>query len=164
MQMPPANKIQKNRASDRRLENVIPSPQASEYNRWIIRRSSNRAALEGGSTVEEGQGMGEAERVQEATGLQEAAAERPRRRRRRSASRSSSRKTRGRLRKLYFSLAAVWGFLAGTGAVLVGLSAAGRPARLGTSGSMLVAGAAILALIGGVVAAAGYGSASRRLR
>ncbi len=71
---------------------------------------------------------------------------------------------RGRLRALYFSLAAAWGFLAGSGAVLVGLSATGRPAGLGAPAVGVLVGAAILALLGALVAAAGYRVASRRLR
>ena len=58
----------------------------------------------------------------------------------------------------------VWGFLAGTGAVLVGLTAVGRPARLGTLGVAVVIGAALAAVVGGFVAAAAYRAASRRLR
>jgi hypothetical protein len=65
---------------------------------------------------------------------------------------------------LYFSLAAVWGFLAGTGAVLVGLTAVGRPARLGALGVAVVIGAALAAVVGGFVAAAAYRAATRRLR
>jgi hypothetical protein len=85
-------------------------------------------------------------------------------RRRSPSRRRSSSRTRGRLRALYFSLAAVWGFLAGTCAVLVGLAAVDRPARLGSTGVALVVGAAVLSLVGGLVVAAGYGSASRRVR
>jgi hypothetical protein len=68
------------------------------------------------------------------------------------------------MRMLYFSLAAVWGFLAGTGAVLVGLTAVGRPARLGSLGVAVIIGAALAAVVGGFVAAAAYRAASRRMR
>jgi hypothetical protein len=92
----------------------------------------------------------------------------PRRRRRieaRSSSRVSTRRVRRlRLHAVYFSLAAIWGFLAGTGAVLVGLAAVGRPTRLGPGATLLVGCAAILALLGGLVAAAAYRAASRRHR
>jgi hypothetical protein len=71
---------------------------------------------------------------------------------------------RRRLRTLYFSLAALWGFLAGTGAVLIALTTVGRPAGLAARGLIFVAGAAVLAVVGGLVAAAAYRSASRRYR
>jgi hypothetical protein len=69
-----------------------------------------------------------------------------------------------RLRALYFSLAALWGFLAGTGAVLVSLAAVGRPTGIGTSGGVCVLCAAVVALAGGLVAATAYRSATRRWR
>lgn len=89
-----------------------------------------------------------------------------RRRRRRSPSQVSSRSLRRRLRALYFSLAALWGFLAGTGAVLIGLTTVGQPAATGMAPRcvIFVAGAAVLSLVGGLVAAAAYRSASRRYR
>jgi hypothetical protein len=68
------------------------------------------------------------------------------------------------LHALYFSLAALWGFLAGTGAVLVGLAATGRSAGMDSRCSVFLAVAAVLALVGGFVVAAAYRSASRRYR
>jgi hypothetical protein len=68
------------------------------------------------------------------------------------------------LHALYFSLAALWGFLAGTGAVLAGLAATGGTAGISARCSMFLGGAAILALVGGLVVAAAYRSASRRHR
>lgn len=87
-----------------------------------------------------------------------------RRHRHRSSSHVSSRSLRRRLRALYFSLAALWGFLAGTGAVLIGLTTMGEPVGLAPRGVVFVAGAALLSLVGGLVAAAAYRSASRRYR
>lgn len=86
------------------------------------------------------------------------------RRRRRSSSRPSSHQRRGRLRAFYFSLASLWGFMAGSAAVLIGLMLVGRPAGLGSRGAFYVACAALLALVGGLVVAAAYHTASRRLR
>jgi hypothetical protein len=71
---------------------------------------------------------------------------------------------RRRLRALYFSLAALWGFLAGTGAVLIGLRTVGQPTGLAPRCVAFVAVAAVLSLVGGLVAAAAYRSASRRYR
>jgi hypothetical protein len=87
-----------------------------------------------------------------------------RRRRRRSPSQVSTRTVRRRLRALYFSLAALWGFLAGTAAVLIGLTTAGRSPGLAPRSVMIVAGAAVLSLVGGLVVAAAYRSATRRYR
>ncbi len=88
---------------------------------------------------------------------------RPGRRRRQSRGSSSSKAT-ARLRSLYFALAATWGFLTGTGAVLAALSLADRPAHLGLAGTGLIAGAGAFALLGGFVVAAGYRTARRRVR
>ncbi len=68
------------------------------------------------------------------------------------------------MRLVYFSLAALWGFLTGTGAVLIGLSAAGRQAPLGRPGALLLAAAAFLAVLGGIIVSAGYRAASQRYR
>jgi len=65
---------------------------------------------------------------------------------------------------VYFSLAAMWGFLAGSGAVLVGLSTMGQRVSLGRAGVLFLATAALLAVIGGIVVSAGYRAASRRYR
>jgi len=86
-----------------------------------------------------------------------------RRRRTHRPSRASSRSTHGRVRALYFSLAALWGFLAGTGVVLVCLSTTGRPTGLSGSSLILVAVAAGVALAGGLVVARAYRSTTRRL-
>jgi hypothetical protein len=110
--------------------------------------------------------MGEPERVADAQDLpvREGRPERRRSRRRSSSHGDSTRPARSRLRALYFSLAALWGFLAGTGAVLVGLSSMGRPVDLGGPGLAFVSVAAVASLAGGVVVAAAYRAASRRYR
>jgi hypothetical protein len=83
--------------------------------------------------------------------------------RRRSPGRSA-RGARSRLRLVYFGLAALWGFLTGSGAILLALSAAGRPVHLGPwVGAGLVAASGV-ALLGGFVAAVAYREASRRQR
>ena len=89
--------------------------------------------------------------------------DRPRRRRRSSRRGSSSGKPRDqRLRLAYFTVAAVWGFLAGSAAILGGLAMNGT--RVGFDplivGALVVAGAA--SLIGGGVVAAAYRNANDR--
>jgi hypothetical protein len=54
--------------------------------------------------------------------------------------------------------------LAGTGAVLIGLTTVGQPIGMAPRCVIFVAGAAVLSLVGGLVAAAAYRSASRRYR
>jgi hypothetical protein len=85
-------------------------------------------------------------------------------RRRRRASRRSSARSRTRLRSTYFGLASLWGFLTGSGAVLLGLAIAGRPVELGLGTDVLLIGGGAVALLGGLVAAAAYREASRRQR
>ena len=69
-----------------------------------------------------------------------------------------------RLRKFYFSMAAFWGFLIGTVAVLAGLVALGRPLRLAPIVAFVLIGAAIVAVVGGLIASLAYREASKRLR
>ena len=80
--------------------------------------------------------------------------DRPRRRR--------SNPKRQRLRVAYFTVAAVWGFLAGSVAILGGLAMRGT--RVGFDplivGSLVIAGA--VSLIGGAVAAAAYRNVNQR--
>ena len=65
---------------------------------------------------------------------------------------------------LYFALATTWGFVAGTGAVLGGLAFAGQPIRLDpTVGGILLA-AGVVALVGGLIAAAAYRDVIQRFR
>ena len=82
---------------------------------------------------------------------------RKRRRRRRSSSNGK------RLRVLYFTLSSAWGFTAGTVAVLACFQSSGKPWTLGMPALALLAGAGVLALVGGVVAALAYNDASKRL-
>jgi hypothetical protein len=103
--------------------------------------------------------MGDPEPVYQEVGLDTPA---PSRRKRRSKRHASTRQLRRRMRLVYFSLAALWGFLTGSGAVFVGLSATGRQIPLGRSGALVLVAAAVLALLGGGVVAAGYRAASRR--
>ncbi len=85
-------------------------------------------------------------------------------RRRRKRRRGSSSSTAGkRLRLLYFTLASAWGFTAGTVAVLAALRSSGKPWNLGPTSLAMLAGAGLLAIIGGVIAALAYHDASKRL-
>ena len=85
----------------------------------------------------------------------------PSRRKRRRRTRSSS--NRKRLQVLYFTLSSAWGFTAGTVAVLACFRSSGKPWTLETPYLALLAGAGVLALVGGVVAALAYHDASKRL-
>ena len=91
-------------------------------------------------------------------------AEPPRRRRRRKrTSSSSSRRVGGRVRFVYFSLASLWGCLAGTGAVVIALrSREAMPSLDGKTMLSLLAALAV-SIIGAAIVAAAYYSASRRL-
>jgi hypothetical protein len=63
---------------------------------------------------------------------------------------------------VYFALASVWGFAAGSVAVLVGLNTLGRPIRF-ESGLGLVLGIAVtIAVVGGVVVSLAYREALKR--
>jgi hypothetical protein len=66
------------------------------------------------------------------------------------------------MRSLYFSLAALWGFLIGSGALLIGFSATGARLHLGGGPLAALAAASILAVVGGMVAARAYREATRR--
>ena len=90
----------------------------------------------------------------------------PRRRssRQRSSTRSSASAARRGLRAGYFALASLWGCLAGTGVLVVGLSAIGRPLRLGPTVAAFLGLAVIIAIVGGLLTAAAYRAASRRYR
>ena len=87
--------------------------------------------------------------------------------RRRSSERSSSSRRSGSRRNIragYFALAAIWGCLAGTGVLVVGLSSFDHPVRLDPSVAGLLGLAMILAVGGGLVAASAYRAVSRNLR
>jgi len=66
------------------------------------------------------------------------------------------------LRLFYFGLAAVWGFLAGSGGILGALSVMERPVEPQPLLLVVLMVALILALVGGAVAAAAYREISRR--
>ena len=85
----------------------------------------------------------------------------PTRRKRRRRTRSAS--NRKRLRVLYFTLSSAWGFTAGTVAVLACFRSTGKPWTLEAPSLALLAGAGVLALVGGVVAALAYHDAAKRL-
>ncbi len=105
--------------------------------------------------------MGERERYEEVSHPESPV--RPRRRRRSSPKSPTSRTRRG-LRAGYFALASIWGCLAGTGVLVVGLSVLGRPIRLGSTVAGFLGLAMILAVVGGLLMAAAYRAASRRYR
>ena len=69
-----------------------------------------------------------------------------------------------RLRTTYFALAALWGFVAGAGALAAGFRAAGHPVQVdGIVVGIAIPGAAFAAL-GGIVAAGAYREARDRRR
>ena len=113
--------------------------------------------------------MGERERHEEAAGTPGSARPvshpvSPARPRRHRSSSSSAPKSRRNLRAGYFALASVWGCLAGTGVLVVGLSVLGQPIRPGSTVAGFLGLAMILAVVGGLLAAAAYRAASRRYR
>ena len=57
---------------------------------------------------------------------------------------------------MFFAVAAVWGFLAGVAAILIGLAAAGRPAAGGTMLWLAILAALVVAVLGAMVAARAY--------
>ena len=93
--------------------------------------------------------------------------EQPRRRHRRRKRRTSSKvasKTHRRLQLLYFALATVWGFVVGTAAILVGLSHVGKPISLDPTIGVVLLVACVVAVVGGLIAAAAYRDVIRRFR
>jgi hypothetical protein len=85
-----------------------------------------------------------------------------RRARRRRRGHDPSRLRRHRLRLVYFILASVWGFMSGTVAVIVSLSLLGQPVELQVPVAIAIAAAAVLALVGGAVAARAYRETTQR--
>jgi hypothetical protein len=73
-------------------------------------------------------------------------------------------RSRGRdgLRAVYFSFAALWGFVTGTGAIVVVLSEVGRPIIPGHRWAILLLTAGVVALAGGLVASVAYRDAAGR--
>ena len=112
--------------------------------------------------------MGErrSERYEEVVETESESPVRPRRRSSRpgSSSQSSASRARRGLRAGYFALASIWGCLAGTGVLVVGMSALGKPIRLGTTIAGFLGLAMLLAVVGGLLTAAAYRAASRRYR
>ncbi len=106
--------------------------------------------------------MGERERYEEVSHPESPV--RPRRRRRSSSKSPTSRAHHRGLRAGYFALASIWGCLAGTGVLVVGLSLLGRPIRPGSTVAGFLGLAMILAVVGGLLTAAAYRAASRRYR
>ncbi|MCP3979788.1 MAG: hypothetical protein GY716_10740 [bacterium] len=88
------------------------------------------------------------------------------RRRRRSSGRRRRRrrKSGGRrsLRGIYFGLAALWGFLIGSGAIVAALVLAGQQVRSSPTLAGVLAGGSLLAVGGGGIAARAYREASGR--
>ena len=111
-------------------------------------------------------GEHETERYEESVESESESPRRPRRRSSRpgSSSKSSASRSRRGLRAGYFALASIWGCLAGTGVLVVGLSALGKPIRLGTTIAGFLGLAMLLAVVGGLLTAAAYRAASRRYR
>ena len=78
------------------------------------------------------------------------------RRRRRSERGMGTSIRRRRLRLVYFALASIWGFLAGTAAIVVGLAVTDQPVRFAPWLVLALGVAALAAVVGGAVAAAAY--------
>ena len=87
---------------------------------------------------------------------------RSRTRRRRHRRRGQRTKTENRLQLAYFSLASLWGFVAGTAAILALLAVIGRPLGLSTAASTAIGGAALISVFGGFLASRGYRDAVNR--
>jgi hypothetical protein len=87
-----------------------------------------------------------------------------RRVRRRRRSHDPARLRRHRLRLVYFILASVWGFLSGTVAVIVSLNVLGQPLEMQLPVALALGSAAVLALVGGAVAARAYREITQRDR
>lgn len=85
-----------------------------------------------------------------------------RRQARSSDRRGSSRLRHRRLRTLYFALASVWGFLAGTTGVVVSMAAGGRPLGFGPRVGTVLAASTVIAVLGGLIAARAYRDATTR--
>ena len=64
---------------------------------------------------------------------------------------------------MYFLLAASWGFLSGSAAVVGAMSMLGRPVRFEAGSAAVLLGAALVALVGGGVSAYAYRETSGKL-
>jgi membrane associated rhomboid family serine protease len=69
-----------------------------------------------------------------------------------------------RLRALFFALAALWGFVAGIGALVAGFQLNGQPVRVGPWLIGTAIPGALFAIVGGIVAANAYREARDRRR
>jgi len=67
-----------------------------------------------------------------------------------------------RLRLVYFTLASVWGFAAGTVAVFAAFGAVGQPIRFDSSLGLTLGVAGAIAIVGGVIFSLAYREAVRR--
>ena len=85
---------------------------------------------------------------------------RPRRRRRRQPEPRPT--PRSRLRPVFFAIASLWGFVVGTVTIVGFLSLTGRSIQLDARTGTLLGIAAVLALVGGMVASAAYRDAVER--
>ena len=108
--------------------------------------------------------MGERQSERYEAGVESESESPVRPRRRGSSSKSSASRARRGLRAGYFALASIWGCLAGTGVLVLGLAALGKPIRLGTTVVGFLGLAMLLAVVGGLLTAAAYRAASRRYR
>jgi hypothetical protein len=66
------------------------------------------------------------------------------------------------LRFLYFAIASVWGFAAGSVAVLAGFNSVGNPIFFDSGFGVTLAVAGVIAIVGGVVVSLAYREAVRR--
>jgi len=85
--------------------------------------------------------------------------------RRRSRSRSTGptrSRTRTRLTVVYFVLAAGWGFITGTMAIVIGLALAEQPLEFGPALATLLIAAVVAMLVGALVVALAYRDTSGR--
>jgi hypothetical protein len=64
---------------------------------------------------------------------------------------------------IYFGLASLWGFSIGTASILIGLNLMETPLRPNPMLTTAIAAAAVLALVGGIIAAIAYREAARRI-
>ncbi|HKQ62049.1 MAG TPA: hypothetical protein VJS92_12225 [Candidatus Polarisedimenticolaceae bacterium] len=69
---------------------------------------------------------------------------------------------RTRVRTLYFSVAAAWGFLTGVGAILCCAAAAGQDLHLNSGGGLVLGSGLAAAVVGGLLAAHAYQRETRR--
>jgi hypothetical protein len=74
------------------------------------------------------------------------------------------RSANGTRRLMFFTLASVWGFIAGVAGLLAAMSAAGQPVQPSAAAVMGLTPAFVLAAGGGLVIAAAYKESKRRAR